>query len=171
MAAGVNGTITINADISFGGATIAGAPRTEHPNITKLVQFAPGNGALGLADVLYHGYRNLAGSANEDLDMKGVLTDPFGALVQNAEICAIIVRNDAASPNNLIMKPGATNSFLGPLGAAAHTLAIEPGEVLPLCSTRGWPVTDATGDKLNFANAAAGAINYEILIIGRTVVG
>lgn len=172
MAAGVNGSILIEADISFGGAPVGSSAKSEGINIKKLLQFSGGNGALGLADVCYHAKLNRAGSANADIDLSGVLTDAFGALVANAEVMAIIVLADAANVNNVQMKPGAANGFLGPFGAAANVVSIEPGDAICLMSTKGWAVTNATGDLLNFANSSSGtAVNFEVLIVGRSIVG
>jgi hypothetical protein len=169
---GVVGTIQMTADIRYSGGNIGGSSRTEDALIQKAIQFQAGNAALGLADVMYHAVRTLAPSANEDRDLSGLLTDPFGNVVTQAEICALIVTADAANTNNVILKPAAANGFLGPFGAAANTLAIEPGAWINLNSVKGWAVTGGTGDLINLANSGAGTpVTYEILVVGRTIVG
>ncbi|MCL4822566.1 MAG: hypothetical protein KJ067_25870, partial [Vicinamibacteria bacterium] len=112
--------------------------------------------------------RTLAASANEDLDLAGSLVDAFGAVVSFAKVRALRIKAAPENTNNVVVKPGAANGFLGPFGAAAHTLTLPPGgEVLLVAPVAGWTVTPATGDLLNVANSGAGtSVTYEIEVLG-----
>jgi hypothetical protein len=88
------------------------------------------------------------------------------------EIMAILIRAEAANTNNVVFGPAASNGFIGPFNAAADRLKVEPGEMVILTSVRGWAVTAATADLLTVLNGAAGtSVSYEIVVVGRTIVG
>jgi len=126
--------------------------------------------AASQADLLFADERTLAASANENLDLAGSLTDAFGAVLTFAKIKAILIYANAANTNDVIVGGQATNGWLGPFGAAAHTVAVKPGGVLlmagPQLAGLG-SVTAATADLLKIANSAAGtSVTYGVIIIG-----
>lgn len=138
------------------------------PQINFALDFADGLGA-GQAQKLFADVRTLAASATEDLDLSGVLTDAFGALLAFTEIKAILIKAAAGNTNNVIVGGAATNQFLTPFGAATHTVSVRPGGVLLLAAgdATGYVVTAATGDLLKVANSAGGSsVTYEIVLIG-----
>jgi hypothetical protein len=112
--------------------------------------------------------RTLAVSANEDLDLAGSLAGPITSSGVFAHVKALMVRASKTNTNNVIIKPGAANGFLGPFGAATHTIALQPGGLLMLVNPKtGWLVTAATGDIINIANSAGGtAVTYDIFVLG-----
>lgn len=171
--AGVTGEISVRASLRLSGAAIGGQAPTHSAVIEKVLQFEEGNAALGKADLLYHATRNLGASANESLDLAGSLTGPVGgAAIANAEVMAIIVKAAAANVNNVLVGPAAANGFLGPFSDASDRLKVEPGQVLVLTSLNGWPVTGGTGDLLFVGNSGAlSAVDYDIIVVGRSVVG
>jgi hypothetical protein len=127
-----------------------------------------GTGA-GQADRVFSDERTLSASANEDLDLSGVLTDALGAVITLARVKAIIVIASAGNTNNVIVGAAASNGFAGPFGATTHTVQVRPGGFYAVaCSdATGWPVTAGTGDLLRVANAAGGTpVTYRIIIIG-----
>lgn len=134
----------------------------------------PNGTAANTADRLYQGRRTINASTNEDLDLHGgagtvLLVDSYGATITFARIRAIIVKAAAANTNNVVVGGSATNTFVGPFGAATHTIAIPPDgfwmAVAP--GTTGWTVTGATGDLLRVANSGAGtSVTYDIFLIG-----
>lgn len=128
-----------------------------------------GDGILaGQADRVWSDQRSLAASTAENLDLSGVLSDVFGAVVSFAKVKALLVVADAANPGNIVIGGAASNGFLGPFGDATDTLAVKPGGVALLVDAgAGWAVTAGTGDILKVANASgAGAGSYKILVIG-----
>jgi hypothetical protein len=121
------------------------------------------------ADVVWGDTRTLAASATEDLDLAGVLVGALGATVTFARVKFIMVTADAANTNNVVVGGAATNTWVGPFGAATHTLAVQPGgfyaEAAP--GATAWPVTATTADLLKVANSAGGtAVTYSIILIG-----
>jgi hypothetical protein len=159
--------------------TIISEIRTSHTNpidlespssdMTKRDQYSLASGVgASQADRKFTDQRTLAPSANEDLDLAGSLVDAFGAVITFVKIKAIKVKAAAANVNNVVVKPGAANGFLGPFGAATHTITIPPnGELLLLAPVAGWTVTAGTGDLFNVANSGAGtSVTYDIVIVG-----
>lgn len=146
-------------DIASRSSSIARRPRLSLGN---------GTGA-GLADLIWSDSRTLGASATENLDLSGSLLDPFGALIAFARVRAMLVVAAAANVNNVVLGGQTVNGWLGPFGAAAHTIAVQPGD-LYVQTARGataWPVTAGTGDLLQVANGGAGTgVDYEIVLIG-----
>lgn len=125
----------------------------------------------GKADRIFHDTRTLAASATEDLDLAGVLTDPLGAVLNFARIKGLIIVAAAANVNNVVVGGAATNGFVSPFGAAAHTVTVRPGATLALLAgsgdATGYAVTAATGDLLKVANSGAGStVTYDVIVIG-----
>lgn len=120
------------------------------------------------ADLLYAASRTLVASATDNLDLSGVLTDALGSVLAMVKVVAIYVRPRDANTSDLTVGNG-VNPFVGPFGAAAHTLTLTPGSPLMLTNLKtGWTVTPATGDILKIVNGAAAAATYDIVILGRT---
>jgi hypothetical protein len=113
---------------------------------------------------------SIAASGQLNLDLNGALIDDLGQTVNFAKVKAIMIKASAANVNDVIMGNAASNGFVGPFGAAAHTIAVKPGGTLLLeCSgtLAGWPVTAGTGDILRLANGGAGsAVLFDIAILG-----
>jgi hypothetical protein len=123
------------------------------------------------ADRVFSDTRTLAASANEDLDLAGTLLNPIGGAAAFAKIKAIIVRAAKANTNNVVVGNAASNGFVGPFGAAAHTVAVPPGGVFMITAPKaGWAVTGGTGDLLRVANSGAGtSVTYDIIVVGTSV--
>jgi hypothetical protein len=120
------------------------------------------------SDLLYANVRSLATAASDNLDLSGSLIDPLGNVVSAVEITAIVLRADATNTTNLTVGNGAT-PFIGPFGAATHTLQLQPGGVIVLVAPKaGWPVTAATADILKITNAAGATAGYTIAVTGRS---
>lgn len=124
---------------------------------------------VGQADRIFSDERTLAASANEDLDLAGALLDAIGGTAAMARVKAIIVFASDTNTNNVIVGGAASNAFVGPFGAATHTLQVRPGGFYcNVCrDATGWPVTAGTGDLLRVANSGAGSpVTYRIIVIG-----
>jgi hypothetical protein len=134
----------------------------------KQIDLTTGTGA-GQADRIFHDTRELAASASEDLDLAGGLVDALGASLTFARVKGLIVAAEPTNVNNVVVGGAAANQFVGPFGAAAHTLAVRPNGVLALFASDGvgYVVTAATGDLFKIANSGAGTpVKYSIVIIG-----
>lgn len=120
------------------------------------------------ADRLFSDRRTLAASANEDLDLSGVLLDPIGGAGAFSKVKAISIFAADSNINSVVVGGQAVNGFLGPFGALAHTIAIPPGGALMISAPKaGWPVTPATADLLRIANGGAGtSVTYDVVICG-----
>lgn len=168
--AGVTADLTFNLDARLAGSAVGAASRAVNASIDRANQFIPGNAALGKADLMYTATRTLSASATEDLDLSGVLTDAFGATFTTTEVMAIVVEAASGNTNNVVVGGASSNHFVGPFGAAAHTLAVKPGQYLALIDNQGWAVTAGTGDLLKVANSSSGTpVTYTITVIGRSV--
>jgi hypothetical protein len=125
--------------------------------------------AANQADLVFGDTRTLAASATEDLDLAGVLSAPFGGTVTFARVKMILVTADPGNTNNVIVGGASATQFIGPLGAATHTIAVQPGGMYMAVApgTTAWPVTAATADLLKVANSSSGTpVSYTIVIVG-----
>jgi hypothetical protein len=130
--------------------------------------------AVGTCDIAYtDGAVSIAASGSLNLDLNGVLLDELGQACNFAKIKMIMIIAAAANTNNVVLGNAASNGFLGPFGAATHTISVPPGGTLVLeCAANlaGWPVTAGTGDILRIANSGAGsAVLFDIAILGTSV--
>lgn len=110
--------------------------------------------------------RSLATTASENLDLAGTLTDYRGNVLTFARIKAIAIFNNG--PNTIAVGGAASNAFVNWVGTAAHTLNVRSGGLLLLLApdATAYAVTASTGDILKIANLAAGAITYDIALVG-----
>lgn len=121
------------------------------------------------ANRLFHDQRTLAASANEDLDLAGVLLDPFGAAITFARIRGLIVAAAAANTNNVIVGGAAATQFVSWVGAATHTVTVRPGGFLALFAPDATAYVTAAGatDFLRIANSGAGStVTYDVILLG-----
>jgi hypothetical protein len=162
----VSATIDINCRGIIYGVNDLGTPQMPFA-LEERVSFSPGATA-GLANIVFSDTRTIAASANDDLDLAGVLPHPLGGTISFAVIRAIVIRAAAGNINAVVIGGAASNQFVGPFGAAAHTVALRPGEELVVTNRgAGWSVTAGTGDIFRIANSGAGTpVSYDIILIG-----
>lgn len=112
--------------------------------------------------------KSIAASSSEDLDLSGTLTDPLGATVAFSTIKAILIKAKASNVNNVVVGGAAATQFVGPFGAATHTIAVPPGgQFLISAPKTGWTVTGGSADLLKLANSGAGsAVAFDIIVVG-----
>lgn len=138
---------------------------------SKQVTYTYGTGA-NRVNQIWHDQRPLAGGAGEELDFAGSLLNAFGGSVTFANIKAIIVENASTNSGTTITIGNASaNQFVGPFGAAAHTLTIKPGGFAAVCDVAadGWTVTANSGDKFKILNNdASNTATYNIIVIGES---
>jgi len=135
--------------------------------LSSLVPLTSGT-AAGMADRVFTDTRTLGISATEDLDLAGVLTDAFGALITFVKIKALIIKAAAGNTNNV--------NLSRPAGATGVPLflAVSDGIIIPPGYTFAWfgsgtgiTVTPSTGDLITLTNSGAGTgVTYDIVIIG-----
>lgn len=166
--AGVTADILLQISAVLTGAAVGGAAPHYDKDIEKRVQIEPGTGALGKADLMFSGTRQIAASGNDPLDLAGVLTGPLGgAAIAAAEVIAVYIEAAATNVNDVVVG-GGTTPWVGPFGAAG-TLTLKPGEWAFLSSIEGWPVVAASADLLRIANGGAGTpVDYTIVVIARS---
>jgi hypothetical protein len=135
---------------------------------TRSLALVNGVGA-GQADKVFDDIRTLTASANEDLDLSGVLVDAFGATISFARIKGLFVAADAGNTNTVVIGGAAATQWVGPFGAATHTIAVRPGGFFCAAASdaTGWPVVNAASDLLRVTNGGAGtSVTYSIILIG-----
>lgn len=119
-------------------------------------------------DKMFSDSRTINASSSETLDLAGSLSDAFGATITFATVKAILIKANAGNTNNVVVGNAGANDFVGPFGAATHTIAVKPGGVFLITAPEtGWTVTAGTGDALKIANSGAGTgVTYSIIILG-----
>lgn len=130
--------------------------------------FTDGSGA-NQANKVFTDTRTLAASANESLDLNGVLTDAFGQVLNFTKIRMLLITADPTNVNDVIVGGAASNGFISHVGAATHTNTIKPGGMMLLVApdVNGYAVTAGTADLLKVANSAGTTgVNYTIAILG-----
>jgi hypothetical protein len=162
----VSATLDINLKGTIYGVNDLGTPQMPFA-LNERVTFDPGASA-GQANIVFTDTRTIAASSNDDLDLVGVLPHPLGGTITFAVVRSIIVRAAAGNTNNVVIGAAASNQFVGPFGAATHTLALRPGEEMVVTNRgAGWTVTAGTGDILRIANGGSGTpVTYDIVLLG-----
>lgn len=164
-------TSTLNFSISGSQTNALDLGTASHPfSLASNFSLASGTGA-NQADRAFSDTRTLGASATEDLDLAGVLTDAFGAVITFAKIKAIVIKAAAANTNNV--------NLSRPAGATGVPLflAISDGLIIPPGYTFAWfgpgtgiTVTPTSGDLFTLTNSAGGTgVTYDVVIIGTSV--
>src|SRR3954469_11691779 len=89
------------------------------------VNLDTGTGA-NQADRIYVDTNTLTASSTVDIDLAGSLTDALGAALTFVRVKAIFLRASTGNTNNVVLGGAASNQFVGPFGAAAHTMHVKP---------------------------------------------
>lgn len=131
------------------------------------ISWDSGTGA-NQADKAWGDQRTLGASATEDLDLAGVLTDEFGAVLTFVKLKAMLVYAAIANTNLVQVTRPAVNGV--PLFmAAGDGIALRPGALFLWFSpdVTGVAVTAGTGDLITFTNSGAGTgVTYDVMFIG-----
>ncbi|MFH9403261.1 hypothetical protein ACH4JS_26450 [Streptomyces sp. NPDC017638] len=137
-------------------------------SLSRSVSLSSGTGP-GQADRVWSDRRTLAASANEDLDLAGVLLDAFGATVTFARIKGLVIAAAKDNANSVIIGGAASNPWPALLGTTG-TVTLRPGAFLAVGAgpaDAGYAVTASTGDLLRVANGGSGTpVTYDVLLIG-----
>lgn len=150
------------------GTALAGATPSFPLNITWKAPLTTGTGA-NQADKLYTATITLGASAGQDIDLAGVLTDPFGAALTMVKLKAIAFRAATANTNNVNISRPASNGVPWFL-AASDGFALGPGGIFCFVNPGAAgiaTVTPATGDIVRADNSGAGSsVTFDIIAIG-----
>ena len=158
-------SITIGAVATLTNATdlvTATAPLTYRHTWS----FTDGAGA-NQAQQIFCDTRTLAASANESIDLAGVLTNAFGTTLTFTKVKALIVKAADDNTNSVVVSRPASGVPI--FDAEADAITLPPGGcfavVIP--SAAGKTVTASTGDLINIANSAGTTgVTYDIIIVG-----
>ena len=162
---GLSATLGASIGYNLTGAPDIGSVSANYPGHSNS-ELSSGTGS-NQGDIVFSDRRTLVTASNEDLDLSGSLIDPIGGAAIFAKVKAILVKSIGANTTNLTVKPATVNGFLGPFGAATHTITVPPGGTMALYApVSGWAVTAGTGDLINVANAAGASASYEIIVVG-----
>jgi hypothetical protein len=143
------------------------------PVVSAALALANGTG-VNQADLVYAEERAVASATNDDIDLRGVLADAFGATLNIAEIVAIAIVNAAAdgtANTTALTIGGGTNPFAGIWGTAGDQIVIPPGGMFLIAAAGAAGLGTAgagASDILRVANASGAAADYQIVIIGRS---
>jgi hypothetical protein len=153
---------------NYTGTAVEGGTPAYPLNVMWSAPLTTGTGA-SQADKLYTASITLAASTGQDIDLAGVLTDPFGSALTMVKLKAIAIRAAAANTNNVNLTRPAANGVPWLL-AAGDGIAIGPGGIFvavnPGAAGLG-TVTPATGDLIRVDNSGAGSsVTFDIVLLG-----
>lgn len=150
------------------GTTLEGSTPAFPLNLTWAAALTTGTG-LNQADKIYAANITLGISAGQDIDLAGVLTDPFGAALTFVKLKGVAIKAAVGNTNNVNVSRPASNGVPWFL-AASDAFALGPGGIFLYCNPAAAgiaTVTPATGDILRLDNSGAGStVNLDIVIIG-----
>jgi hypothetical protein len=155
---GVVAKYSVTKDLSLANAAY---------NFAKSVTLADGTGS-GQADKIYADTDTIAASGTKDWDLAGVLVDDLGVALTFVNVKGIFLAASSANTNNCVIGAAAATQFVGPFGAATHTIAVKPGQFFAITAgLTGWAVGAGASDLLRVTNSAGGtSVTYDIMIIG-----
>lgn len=120
------------------------------------------------ASIVWSDHRQIAASSNDDIDLAGVLTDPFGATITFARIKTILVKAADTNVNNVVVG-GASSTFTTWVTGTSPAVLVRPGGCLLLSASdaTSYAVTATSADLLRISNSGAGStVDYDIVLIG-----
>jgi hypothetical protein len=153
------GTLTDALDLSTA---------TDPLSYTKRTTLTSGTGA-NQADMMWHDTRTLSASADEDLDLAGVLVNGLGDTQTFARVKGLLVAAASGNTNNCNVTSYGSAGVPGLFLALGDGVVVRPGGLFLWTSpdATGAVVTAATGDLLNVANSSGStSVTYDVVIIG-----
>jgi hypothetical protein len=158
--------VQISANLT--GTTLEGGTPAYPFNATWAAPLTTGTGA-NQADKLYTASITLSASSGQDIDLAGVLTDPFGGALTMVKLKAVAIRASTANTNNVNISRPASNGVPWFL-AASDGISLGPGGIFLFVNPGASgiaTVTPATGDLLRVDNSGAGtSVTFDIVILG-----
>jgi len=164
--------VSLNVNLNVGlawrllGTSDLGNPK-DSDSYRYALALASGTG-LNQADVIFHDRRTLAGSGNDDLDLRGALTNSIGGAAVFAKVKVILVVNrNVVAGDNLRIGLG-SNPVASPWVASGDGAVIGPGGIFLTAnpSLAGFATTADTADILRIANPGNNSIDFDLLLLG-----
>lgn len=128
------------------------------------LEYKDGVGA-NQASKIYAMRQTINASTNLDLDLSGTLVNELGDAVVFTAVKAILVRPISGPNPAVVAAAGAANPFVGPFGGPVSVP--QGGEMcIGRTDAGGWPVGAGASDILRISNAAGGAIDVDVVVVG-----
>ncbi|MBK3563221.1 MULTISPECIES: hypothetical protein [unclassified Streptomyces] len=164
----LSASLAISAFAELSQAIDLGTGRVPQ-SLSRSVSLTTGT-AAGKADKVFSDRRTLAASANEDLDLAGVLLDAFGAAITFVRVKGLFIAAAPGNTNNVVVGASASNQWATLLNTTG-TVTLRPGAACGFLAgatdATAYAVTASTGDLLRVANSGAGStVTYDIHIVG-----
>lgn len=161
-------TLQLQLAATLTGTALEGATPAWALNKTWAAPLTTGV-AANMADKIYAASLTLGISAGQDIDLAGVLFDPFGVALTFVKIKAVAILASALNTNNVNVSRPASNGVPWFL-AASDGFALGPGGIYlyanPALAGIA-TVTPGTGDILRLDNSGAGtSVALDLVIIG-----
>lgn len=160
----IQGNVNLNISITETGTS---GIETPSASLAKAYTWSIANGTgVSQADLKYAATRTLSASANEDLDLAGVLASVFASTLTFVKVRLFYIKAADANPANLTVISKA--SVGAPIFLAlADGIVLEPGADFMYRSPKsGKTITATTADMMNVAAGAGGSHSYDVVIIG-----
>lgn len=124
--------------------------------------------AANQIDRIFHKRYSLT-TTPTDIDLAGTLVDAFGNAVTFAEIVAIFLKNNSATPGQNVQVGGDAAALVGWVANANDIVQVMPGGCMSVVNPNdpAYAVTGTTADILQLA-AAAGTPTADLLVLGRS---
>jgi hypothetical protein len=130
-------------------------------------QLTSGTGA-NQADKMWSDQITIPASSNNDIDLAGSLTDPFGAALTFARVKMLVVKAATTNTNNVIVG-GASSTFATWVTGTNPAVVVRPGGLLVLAASdaTSYVVTATSADVLRLTNSGAGSsVVCDVAIVG-----
>ena len=138
--------------------------KSEFPTLDE--RWPSGTGA-SQADAAAYDTRALAGSANEDINLRSIAWTPDGSTAVFAEVRALIIKAAATNGGELEIKPTGATGWTGLLKNTTDIIKLEPGATLALIAPPdGSYTTTAGSNSINISNTDGSAASYDIMVVG-----
>lgn len=161
-------TFQINVAGTLTGTALEGATPAWSINFPWAAPLTTGVG-LNQADKIYAAAITLGISSGQDVDLAGVLSDPFGVALTFVKLKAVLIRASALNTNNVNVSRPASNGVPWFL-AASDGFALGPGGIFLWCNPAAAgiaTVTAGTGDILRLDNSGAGTtVALDLVLVG-----
>ena len=142
--------------------------RTAALAFARTLSLSNGTGASQV-DKLYQDTNTLTAAATLDIDLVGALTDVFGTAFNFARVKGLFVAAAAGNTNTVVVGGAAATQWVGPFGAATHTIGVRPGGWFGICcaDATAWPAAAGASDLLRITNGGGGTdVTYNIVLLG-----
>jgi hypothetical protein len=134
---------------------------------TALSQFTLANGTgANQGDLVYTTSAAITTAGTLSIDVKGSLTDAFGAAFTPAKLRLIYIASKSSNTTDLTLFGDAASVPI--LNTAATTTTLSPGDVFMVTrrSAAGIAVTASTADIIKIVNGAGATANIEVVLVG-----